>query len=115
MQTGRRVVDPVVLVPKPTADDDTRKSVVRLLRHALDEAEAGNIITVIIIAENVSEEWMNWASETISLSKTIGRAVPEKRGQRVTLRLRHSITTRFATLALLWLAVGAILFMLKYW
>ena len=73
MQTGRRVVDPVVLVPKPTADDDTRKSVVRLLRHALDEAEAGNIITVIIIAENVSEEWMNWASETISLSKTIGR------------------------------------------
>lgn len=73
MQTGRRVVDPVALVPKPTADDDTRKSVVRLLRHALDEAEAGNIITVIIIAENVSEEWMNWASETISLSKTIGR------------------------------------------
>ena len=73
MQTGRRVVDPVVLVPKPTADDDTRKSVVRVLRHALDEAEAGNIITVIIIAENVSEEWMNWASETISLSKTIGR------------------------------------------
>ena len=33
----------------------------------------------------------------------------------MTLRLRHSITTRFATLALLWLAVGAILFMLKYW
>ena len=29
--------------------------------------------------------------------------------------LRRSITTRFATLALLWLAVGAILFMLKYW
>jgi hypothetical protein len=73
MLTVRRVVDPVVLVPKPTADDEVRQSVIDLLRETLADAEAGKIITALIIIEQTNGEWGNRWSGTTHFAETIGR------------------------------------------
>lgn len=64
---------PIALVPKATADDDTKDSCVRLLRHALEQAESGQLTTVILIVEHVDGDWLNHVSETSNFSKAIGR------------------------------------------
>lgn len=63
----------VTLVTKPTAAEEVRESVIRLLRKTLDEAEAGQIETVIIIGRAPDGEWINRASETNHFSDAIGR------------------------------------------
>lgn len=67
------MVDPVVLVPKPTADNEVRRNVIDLLRETLVDAEAGKIITALIIIEYTDGEWGNRWSGTTHFVDTIGR------------------------------------------
>ena len=64
---------PIVLVPKPKASDEVRGSVVRLLRESLEQAEAGEVNTVIIIASHPDGTWTDLCSSTDKLSEAIGR------------------------------------------
>ena len=65
--------EPLALVPKPKASDEVRESVVRLLRKSLEEAEAGDIVSVIMIFRNADGEWTDRCSDTEKFSEDIGR------------------------------------------
>jgi hypothetical protein len=64
---------PVTLVPKPTAQDEVRESIISILRETLAEAEAGNIDTVIMLLSHPNGEWTNRSSGTNKFSEAIGR------------------------------------------
>ena len=64
---------PVALVPKPKAADEIRESVMRLLRDSLEQAERGEVDTVIIIVGHPDGDWTNKSSYTDKLSAAIGR------------------------------------------
>jgi hypothetical protein len=64
---------PVTLIPKLKATDEVRESVVRLLRDSLEQAERGEVDTVIIILGNPDGTWTDRCSETRKLSEAIGR------------------------------------------
>jgi hypothetical protein len=64
---------PIVLVTKPTASDEVRKSVVDLLRDTLAEAESGNIVTLVMIIGHPDNQWSNRSSVTQNTSEMIGR------------------------------------------
>lgn len=64
---------PIALVPKPKADEEVRESVVRLLRDSLEQAERGEVDTVIIILGHPDGEWSDRCSSTEKLSAAIGR------------------------------------------
>lgn len=64
---------PVALVPKPKAADEIRESVMRLLRDSLEQAERGEVDTVIIILGHPDGDWTNKSSYTDKLSAAIGR------------------------------------------
>ena len=64
---------PISLVTKPSADEEVRESVVRLLREALAQAEAGEVDTVLMILGHPDETWSDIASETVSFSHAVGR------------------------------------------
>ena len=66
------MVAPVSIVPKPKASDEVRESVVRLLRKSLEEAEAGAILSVIMIFRNADGEWTDRCSDTERFSEDIG-------------------------------------------
>jgi hypothetical protein len=61
------------LVAKPTAEDDVRESVIRLLRKTLEEAEAGEVDSLVMIVGCPNGEWSDRASETVKFSEAIGR------------------------------------------
>jgi hypothetical protein len=63
----------VTLVSKPKASDEVRESVVRLLRESLEQAERGEVDTVIIILSHPDGEWSDRCSNTDKLSTAIGR------------------------------------------
>jgi hypothetical protein len=63
----------VGLVAPPTAADEIRESVLRLLRKTLAEAEAGEIDQVVIIARCVDGDWIDRISDTDKASELIGR------------------------------------------
>jgi hypothetical protein len=67
------MADPIALVPKPKAADEVRESVVRLLRDSLEQAERGEVDTVIIILGHPDGEWSDRCSNTDKLSAAIGR------------------------------------------
>jgi len=67
------MVDPVALVPKPTADAEVRQSVIDHLREILAMAEAGEIKTSLVIAEHTNGEWSNRWSGSTEFTKTIGQ------------------------------------------
>ena len=69
----RIMAKPISLVPKPTVAEEVRESVVRLLRSALEEAEKGDVDTVIIISSLTNGEWLERASDTNKISESIGR------------------------------------------
>jgi hypothetical protein len=64
---------PVALVPKPTAADEVKESVVRLLRDTLAEAERGNVDCVIMIVGHPDGAWSDRCSSTTRMSEAIGR------------------------------------------
>lgn len=64
---------PVKLVTKPTAADEVRESVTRLLRDTLAEAESGEIDCVAIIIGHTDGEWSDRCSTTTRFSEAIGR------------------------------------------
>lgn len=51
------MTSPIALVTKPTAEDEVKESVVRVLREALAEAEAGNVDSVAMILSHPDETW----------------------------------------------------------
>jgi hypothetical protein len=63
----------IKLVPGPTAKDDVRESVLRLLRKTLEEAEAGQVQSLTMIIEAPNGEWINRCSDTVKFSEAIGR------------------------------------------
>lgn len=63
----------IALVPKPTADAEVRDSVIGLLRRTLDDAEAGNITTLVMVLGHPDGEWSDRVSATNQLSEAIGR------------------------------------------
>jgi hypothetical protein len=66
-------MDTIALVPKAKAADDVRESVTRLLRDSLEQAERGEVDTVIIILGHPDGEWSDRCSSTQKLSAAIGR------------------------------------------
>jgi hypothetical protein len=67
------MADPIKLVSKPTASDEVRESIIKVLRDTLNEAVAGEIRSVVVLAEYADGEWINRASDTLEFSKAIGR------------------------------------------
>ena len=65
--------EPIKLVTPPTADRQTRESVIGLLRDALVEAEAGNVDMVIIMSRHINGDWTDRASQDDRFTDTIGR------------------------------------------
>lgn len=65
--------EPLALVPKATASDEIRESVVKLLRKSLEEAENGDIVSVIMILRHPDGEWSDRCSATGAFSEDIGR------------------------------------------
>ena len=63
----------IALVPKQKTSDEVRKSVVKVLKEALDLAEAGEIDTAIIILGHTDGEWSSGCSSTENVSEAIGR------------------------------------------
>lgn len=63
----------VSLVAPPTALEEIRESVLRLLRKTLAEAEAGEIDQVVIIARATDGTWVDRVSDTDTASELIGR------------------------------------------
>lgn len=63
----------VSLVNKATADEEVKESVIRLLRETLEQAEAGEVDSILMIVGSPSGEWLDKASETVKFSETIGR------------------------------------------
>jgi len=66
-------VAPIKLVTNPTASEEVKESVVRLLRDTLTEAEAGQIDCVAIIIGRVDGQWLDRCSTTMCFSEAIGR------------------------------------------
>jgi hypothetical protein len=64
---------PLTLVTPPSAAKEVQESIVRLLRRTLEEAERGEIDTVLIIASMPNGEWIDRASDTLKFSEAIGR------------------------------------------
>ena len=65
--------DPIVLAPKPTVDDEVRTSVVKALRETLQQAERGEINTILMVIGHPDDTWTDRASETLNFSSMIGR------------------------------------------
>jgi len=63
----------IKLVPPVSAKEEARQSVIKLLRKTLEEAEAGQLQSVVMIIESVDGTWADRASETIKFSEAIGR------------------------------------------
>lgn len=63
----------LTVIPKKTIDAENKESVVRILKTTLEEAERGEIGTVIVIAEQPSGHWVNRTSNTVIFSEAIGR------------------------------------------
>ena len=64
---------PLSLVVPPTASDEVRESVVKLLKETLADAEAGKIDTVIMILGHPDTEWSDRVSGTNRFSEAVGR------------------------------------------
>lgn len=64
---------PIQLVTKPKVEDEVRESVLRALRQTLEQAEAGEIDTVIMILGHPDGEWSDRCTSTTKLSEAIGR------------------------------------------
>jgi len=64
----------VVPIPVVHATEETRRSVVALLESCLEDARAGKIDTVVIVAHYLDGmPWRNSASSTPSLSEALGQ------------------------------------------
>jgi hypothetical protein len=61
----------IALVPKAKAS--VQESVVRLLRESLEQAERGEVDTVIIILAHPDGRWSDHCSHTEKISESIGR------------------------------------------
>lgn len=61
------------LIPKPTASDEVKQSVVDILETVLAEARAGEIVSLVVIAGHPDETWSEWQSCTEHSSAMIGR------------------------------------------
>ena len=62
----------VSIVPKPTADEEVRKSVVETIEWALTAANAGGVTSVVIIALHPDGSWSDWHSATNEGSHIVG-------------------------------------------
>ena len=63
----------VSLVQKPTVTEEIRSNVVNILRETLEQAERGEIDTVIMILHHPDGDWTDRASSTEIFSDSIGR------------------------------------------
>jgi hypothetical protein len=63
----------IKLVTPPTAEDDVKASIIKLLETTLTEAKAGELRSIIIIAAHINNGWIDRASETLIFSEVIGR------------------------------------------
>ena len=63
----------IKLVTPPTAEDDVKASIIKLLETTLAEAKAGQLKSVVLIAAHIDDSWIDRASETTNFSIVIGR------------------------------------------
>jgi hypothetical protein len=63
----------VNLVPKPTAAEEVRASVMALLRDVLEQAEAGEIECVMMVTVGPGGYWKPLMSKTDNFSGMMGR------------------------------------------
>lgn len=64
--------DPVKLVPRLTVGQEIRDGAIAILREAMADVEAGNVLGVIVLCKETDGMWMHRASGTISVREDIG-------------------------------------------
>lgn len=63
----------VELVPKPSLDDEIKNGAIKLARTVLEDVEAGNVTTLLIIAVRPDGSWSREWSGTVEMAAMIGR------------------------------------------
>lgn len=63
----------IKLVTPPTISDEIKEGVVKLARKVLEDAEAGNCLALLVIAERPDGTWSREWSGTENFSISIGR------------------------------------------
>lgn len=64
---------PVALVTKPKAADEFKDEAVRILREALEQAEAGEVTAALVIVRYPDGHWGDKRSGTMDFADAIGR------------------------------------------
>lgn len=61
------------LVTKPTLPDEIRAGILKLLATCVEDAQAGNVETMLVIAVRPDGTWSREWSGTLDMSSMIGR------------------------------------------
>ena len=69
MSDGPNVIG---LVTPPTAADDVRENIIRMLKETLELAERGELASVVMIVEWADGQWSHESSGTAEMSRDIG-------------------------------------------
>ena len=63
----------VKLAPKPTLPDEIRDAAIKLAKQVLEDVEAGNVTTLLVIAARPDGSWSREWSGTMEMAEMIGR------------------------------------------
>jgi hypothetical protein len=64
---------PVKLVTPPTMEERARADVIDILKTMLEDARAGKIAAVVVLAQHVDRRWSHQESATTAFSEAIGQ------------------------------------------
>jgi hypothetical protein len=62
---------PVALVPKATTEQQTKQSIIDILKEALVDAEAGNLRGLVMVLKEADETWHQRASLNFNIKEEI--------------------------------------------
>ena len=62
---------PVALVPKATPEQQTRQSIIEILKEALDNAEAGDLLGLVMVTKQGDGGWHQRASLNFTIREEV--------------------------------------------
>lgn len=65
-------VTPLTVVAAPKIADEIRQSTIRTITRALEEAEKGDVVEIVIIERHIDGTWTHLASRTGGMREMIG-------------------------------------------